>query len=621
MRLYSLDYIERRGADYLAPHPSRPPACGNPWSASGKCLGKAMDNASLHIPFSLPITTSEQTANHLKTDAYNALDKYVVCTMCQGSGVRKIPYNHRFLEETCETCGGDCVAIRSAIEPSFVPFATTDISSFDVIVVGGGLAGLSCARRLIASTPELRIAVVEARQNLGGRTCAQRVLDSDDNVLGIASVGGTWIGQKHSKMLALARDVGLEVEKQYYPRSNDADFSRLISLLSYSLKPLVDNEDEQMNAFIEQLEAIVSTVDISDITKLPNAKVYDSLSIKEFVSSKVKSVAVRYELMTFFESILSCDISECSFLYAIWLIASSGGLEALGDNTPVSNQMYVLQDSAGPSQICSRIAERMKHVGVVFLRATATAIDYSCKDRIVLKTDYFELNCIRCVFAVNPTLAFTTVQFKPKLPLEKRKLCQTFLKGHVIKVYLCYTEPFWGDEMVSTDSTVDDKDIEAKRSDTGEPTEIIKVVNDNNQLAIHQIFPAKNMFYCKNIGGYHAIVALITGKTCESIMDKSREERQELIVQQLQGMYEHVSRDLISKPVAYLEKNWCADDLSGGCFSNGYRSFINVQSALQTPLDNRIFFASSETSNKFCGYMEGAILSGEAVADIIVKSF
>jgi hypothetical protein len=72
--------------------------------------------------------------------------------------------------------------------------------------------------------------------------------------------------------------------------------------------------------------------------------------------------------------------------------------------------------------------------------------------------------------------------------------------------------------------------------------------------------------------------------------------------------------------MSYLETYWCTDVLlSGGCYTNGYKIFIGARSALLSSLggnnngpnsddDGRIFFASSETADKYCGYMEGALV-------------
>jgi monoamine oxidase len=494
-------------------------------------------------------------------------------------------------------------------------------SSFDEIVVGSGLAGLRIASNL--SSQDLSVALIEARPVHGGRVRAETVrrravdvdVDDDDigEALGEASVGGTWIGQRHTRMLELARDVGMGVERQYFPPpagGGGGSLSRLVSLLSYEPRPLDEDEYGEMENFVAHLNGIVDSVDVSDVLSLPNAVEYDSLSIEEFVSTRVRSKVVRHEITTFFESVLSSDVSECSFLFALWYLASSGGLEALGDNTPTSNQMYVLKDAtAGPSEMCSRLATRLRHAGVTFLRARATSVDYGARDEIYVGTEcLLRMKCKRCVLAMNPALAYDTIRFEPELPPEKKKLCRNVLSGHVIKVYLCYEHPFW-----------DDNSTLRKRS--GVNSDNVATVNDNGRnLAVSEMFPAKNVFYCKKIGGHHTIVALITGKTCMSVLGKTERQRKELLLNQLCGMYPGVERHIIDRPVAYLEKNWSEDALSGGCFTNGYRSFIGVQSSLHTPINERVFFASSETSDEFCGYMEGALSAGDRVSDMILKS-
>ncbi len=388
-------------------------------------------------------------------------------------------------------------------------------------------------------------------------------------------------------------------------------------MLSYEPRPLDDDESVEMESFVALIDTIVSSVDVSDVSSLPDAEIYDSHSIEDFVISKVKSETVRHEISTFFESVLSCDVSDCSFLFALWYLASSGGLETLGDNTPTSSQMYVLGDPAGPSEICSRLARRLREdAGVTFFTAArATSVNYVSSDEIVLETDDRIITCRRCVFAMNPALAFATIRFDPELPLEKKNLGRNVLSGHVIKIYLCYDRPFWdGDANGSGESRANDRGV-------NRDNDIDTVIDrGRSNLAVSEMFPAKNIFYSKKIGGHHSIVALITGKTCMSVLGMTECQRKDLLLKQLRDMYPEVEGSIIDRPVAYLEKNWCADALSGGCFTNGYRSFIGVRSALQTPLDGRVFFASSETSDDFCGYMEGALSAGDRVSDMILKS-
>ena len=59
----------------------------------------------------------------------------------------------------------------------------------DVVVIGGGIAGLTAARDL--AHRGYGVVVLEARDRLGGRTWWKRFADSDHH----AEVGATWFDE------------------------------------------------------------------------------------------------------------------------------------------------------------------------------------------------------------------------------------------------------------------------------------------------------------------------------------------------------------------------------------------------------------------------------------------
>ena len=80
-----------------------------------------------------------------------------------------------------------------------------------VAVVGGGLAGLMAARRLVQSG--VKVTVYEARKEVGGR-----VLSNTDFSDGrITEEGAELIGSFHTKWLELAREFGLAMISRMDP--------------------------------------------------------------------------------------------------------------------------------------------------------------------------------------------------------------------------------------------------------------------------------------------------------------------------------------------------------------------------------------------------------------------
>ena len=78
----------------------------------------------------------------------------------------------------------------------------------DVAVVGAGLAGLSAARALEAGG--IDVAVIEARDRVGGRTVNEPIGDGK-----VVELGGQWVGPGQTRILELIPELGLETFSTY----------------------------------------------------------------------------------------------------------------------------------------------------------------------------------------------------------------------------------------------------------------------------------------------------------------------------------------------------------------------------------------------------------------------
>lgn len=80
---------------------------------------------------------------------------------------------------------------------------SVDSPRVDAVVVGAGIGGLAAARHLAAAG--LSVAVLEARDRVGGRLCAQDGLD----------LGATWFWGNEPRVQALISELGVPVHAQH----------------------------------------------------------------------------------------------------------------------------------------------------------------------------------------------------------------------------------------------------------------------------------------------------------------------------------------------------------------------------------------------------------------------
>ncbi len=112
------------------------------------------------------------------------------------------PNRRAFLKATLGAVGAASLPLRAGSETSPRP-ASADANHFDVVVIGGGFAGVTAARELRHAG--LRTLVLEARNRLGGRTFTTRVGGE------LFELGGTWIHSTQPYVFAEVNRYGLEL--------------------------------------------------------------------------------------------------------------------------------------------------------------------------------------------------------------------------------------------------------------------------------------------------------------------------------------------------------------------------------------------------------------------------
>jgi len=147
----------------------------------------------------------------------------------------------------------------------------------DVVVVGAGLAGLSCARDLASAGTD--VLVLEARERPGGRV--DQLTSPDGRVI---QLGGEVIANFHTSYLELVGELGLTVTEAFPSFPGELTWALCDGTHVGDVAPwLSPTELGAWRAAEQQFCALARTVDPDDPWSHPDAERLDRVSIGEFL--------------------------------------------------------------------------------------------------------------------------------------------------------------------------------------------------------------------------------------------------------------------------------------------------------------------------------------------------
>ncbi len=146
-----------------------------------------------------------------------------------------------------------------------------------MIVIGAGLAGLACARDLVADGTD--VVVVEARARTGGRVEAQ-TLDDGRTV----ELGGELVGPTHRHYLALAAELDLELEPSYTAEQGVEAYDLIDGVVLGD--DWLEERDQAASAhFHAELVRLAAGIDPADPWSERDAARLDQLSLGDLLRS------------------------------------------------------------------------------------------------------------------------------------------------------------------------------------------------------------------------------------------------------------------------------------------------------------------------------------------------
>ncbi len=444
----------------------------------------------------------------------------------------------------------------------------------DVIIIGGGFAGVSAARKLYRAGKSFLI--LEARDRLGGRVYTKDIAD------GIPlDLGGQWIGPTQDRMYELVEEYGIETYPTYIKGKSVMDLNKKISTYT-GLIPKVDPISLiYIDITIKRLNRMAQSIDTQAPWSHPKAAKWDAMTLSSYISKHVKTKKARSIMITAMETVLACAPEEVSLLHVLFYIRSGKDIDTLLN----------IENGAQQDRIRGGMQGVVEHMSVGFedrilYNAAVKSIKQS-ESQCTVRTEDHTYYSSKVVVAIPPILA-GRIQCDPPLSLDKRQVFQKIPMGIVVKCYAIYKQPFWRQAGFS-----------------GE------VVTDEHS-------PYQTIFdNAAEDADYGMLMGFALADRATQLMRLSQLDRKALMIKTLERYFGAQSKDIWM----YEDLCWAEEEFSQGCYTGYFPTGVwtRYKDALRT-VEGNIHWAGTETATVWNGYIEGAVRSGERAAQEILTS-
>ncbi len=470
--------------------------------------------------------------------------------------------------------GAAAAAVGGAVEPAAAAASRGGAARrVDVVVVGAGLAGLTAATELAGAGRS--VVVLEARDRVGGRTLNHSVGGGE-----VVEVGGQWVGPGQDRIIARARSLGIHTFKTYTKGAQILEFAGKQTHFTGLIPPLPAPDAADFGTLLGKVVALESTVPTDKPWTAPNAHALDSQTLETWKLANSSTPGARFLLDLAVKSIFATDPRDLSLLHALFYLNSGQGIINLASTSGGAQDSRFI----GGSQLVSlKMAARLGRR--VVLKAPVRRIAQS-SGGVVVTSDAGTWHAGRVIVAVAPTLA-GRIDYEPALPALRDGLTQRMPQGSVIKYEAVYPRPFWRSAGLSGYSNSDQPPV--------------VLTYDNSPPS----------------GKPGVLLGFVVGEDARALGELSPRARRARVLRSFVGLFGAQA----GRPRELIEHNWSVEPWTRGCYA-GYMPpgvWTDFGSALRAPV-GRIHWAGTETSEVFCGYMDGAVRSGERAAQEVARA-
>lgn len=292
------------------------------------------------------------------------------------------------------------------------------MESFDVVVIGGGFAGLTAARDL--SQTGLSVLVLEGRDRLGGRTYYRPFTATGKDL----EFGGTWVSAQHQQYLAAELDrYGIEVFQSPIPgRFGWALASNLIT----SPFPIPTEEWTEFEKAITFINTQAARIRFG-AEPLGQAGLEDmDVSMAEFIEPLGLSRTTREFVLAWCGLYFGTAPEDVSALHVLSWVAGFDN-SALGFYNKLTDKIV-----NGTITFVNAIAADVK--GEIRLSTPVGSIDQT-GDTVLVTTRGGDVVEAKAVVLATPINTWADVTYTPELTGSHRQLAEEKQAGAAVKVW------------------------------------------------------------------------------------------------------------------------------------------------------------------------------------------
>jgi monoamine oxidase len=328
------------------------------------------------------------------------------------------------------------------------------------------------------------------------------------------------------------------------------------------------------------VEQMCKTIPRESPWEAKDAAEWDRISLGDWLERNVLSKPAREMLDMALAGPYTSAPSEVSLLWMLLQMASGGGptfvISGTGgaqDARPVGGMGAIYRPMAAELGDALHLSRPVRRIA-------------QDADGVTVVADGLTVRARRVIVTIPMAIAGSIV-YEPMLPADRAFLHQRMPGGAVIKTSVIYDEAFWRSDGLS------------------------------GQSAAPHTPATLTIDACTDTGNPGIMCVITEGPAARRLTRLDEAERKATVIGEL------VSRfgDKAATPVEYHEQNWTVERYSGGGMISHTPTGVLTEfgPALRAPC-GRVHWAGTESSAIMCGWIDGAIRSGERAASEVMAT-